>query len=275
MENNSKLSMIYNQNCLDSMKLMPDDYIDLVVTSPPYGKIRTYDGYVDSFIFDKIATALYRVCKPGAVIVWITADQKIKGSESLESFRQVIKFRELGFLLHDTMIYQRHANPNTSPTNSYFQEFEYMFVLSKDTKPNTVNLIRDHKNKYTDTRKKYRNPDGSQSTTKHTHTTQHYSKRPNIWRYNTGSPHATKYKPAYKHPAIFPEQLAIDHIISWSNRDDIVYDPMAGSGTVPVMAYKLFRQYIASEINPEYYKIMCDRLLRTGREEPLDGGEHI
>ena len=70
----------------------------------------------------------------------------------------------------------------------------------------------------------------------------------------------TTDKYAFEHPAMFPEKLAEDHIISWSNEGDVVLDPFAGSGTTLKMAKKLNRNYIGIEISAEYIKIIHKRL---------------
>lgn len=81
-----ELNKIYNEDCLDTMGKMPDNFVDLVVTSPPYDNLRTYNGF--NFEFEKIAKELYRVVKQGGVVVWIVNDATIDGSETGTSFRQ-------------------------------------------------------------------------------------------------------------------------------------------------------------------------------------------
>ena len=135
-----KLNEIYNENCLDTMAKMDDNFIDLTVTSPPYDNLRTYKGF--EFDWQKVIKELYRTTKEGGVVVWIVGDATIKGSETGTSFKQALFFKECGFNLHDTMIYHRHGRfPNS---NRYWQNFEYMFIFSKG-KPNTFNAIKDVK----------------------------------------------------------------------------------------------------------------------------------
>ena len=133
-----ELNKIYNESNLETMARMPDGFIDLTVTSPPYDNLREYKGF--SFPFENIAKELYRVTKDGGVLVWVVADSVIDGSESGTSFKQALYFKEQGFNLHDTMIYQKNSYP-FPPTNRYYQQFEYMFVFSKK-KPNTANLLK-------------------------------------------------------------------------------------------------------------------------------------
>lgn len=247
---------IFNEDCLKTMLRISDDFIDLTITSPPYDNMRKYNGY--SFEFEKIAKELYRITKNGGVVVWVVGDATIDGSETGTSFRQALYFKDVcGFNLHDTMIWEKTTIPQTS--NRYEQKFEYMFILSKG-KPKTFNPIM-RKKIYNDKRtisSGQRNKDGTFSKLK-------FSKSEdvidyNIWKIPTGGGIATKDKIAYKNPAIFPEKLVYGHIVSWSNENDIVYDPFIGSGTTAKIANKLNRNCIGSEISQEYCDIIKKRL---------------
>ena len=252
----------YNESNLETMAKMPDCFVDLVVTSPPYDGLRTYNGY--SFPFEDIAKELYRVTKDGGVVVWIVGDATVKGSESLTSFKQALYFKELGFNVHDTMIY-RKLNPMPVKSIRYLPRFEYMFVFSKG-RPKSVNLIREKtlatgKEKYTGTQ---------QENGKFTD----YGKKRNlerdkynVWDLKVGSNQSTKDKFAFKHSAIFPEQLANDHIISWSNENDLVYDPFMGSGTTAKMSILNNRNWIGSEISSEYCDIIEERVKKAFEEK--------
>ena len=239
---------------------MADNFIDLTVTSPPYDGLRTYNGY--SFPFEDIAKELYRTTKQGGVVVWVVNDSTKNGSESLTSFKQAIYFVGCGFNLHDTMIYRAEKPPLTH--NRYEQKFEYMFVFSKG-KPKTFNPILEP-SKYAGQDKKSRtmrqdsdelgNRSGKGCVAD-------LKIKGNIWEYAIGGGKSTKDQIAFKHPAIFPEQLANDHILSWSNEGDIVYDPFAGSGTTGKMAILNKRKCIMSEISAEYCEIIKKRLEPT------------
>ena len=254
------INQIIHGDCLDVMKGIPDNYIDLTVTSPPYDNLRTYNGFV--FDFEGIAQELYRVTKDGGVVVWVVGDATIKGSETLTSFKQAIYFREIGFNVHDTMIYRKNSYP-FPPSNRYYQQFEYMFVLSKGS-PKTFNgltqetIYRKKTSEISTTRQK----DGTTKAMK-------YEKgkdsrlKDNIWELNTGYMRSSKDKISFKHPATFPEQLAEDHILSWSNPGDVVLDPMCGSGTTCKMAVKNGRQYIGIDISDEYCDIARQRIAQV------------
>jgi DNA modification methylase len=248
-------NMIHNENCLDTMALMPDGSIDLTVTSPPYDNLRDYNGY--SFDFEPIARELYRVTKDGGVVVWVVGDATINGSETGTSFRQALFFMSLGFNLHDTMIYQKHNFSNPS-SNRYHQIFEYMFVFSKG-KPKTFNALKDRPNVEAGKigswgKNTSRQVDGTMVERSRKVNTE-FGMRYNIWRMKT------EMKPL--HPAPFPEALAEDHILSWSNAGDLVYDPFLGSGTTALCARRLGRNYVGSEISEEYCLVAKARLDRV------------
>lgn len=245
---------------------IPDNSIDLTVTSPPYDDLREYNGY--TFEFEPIAAELWRVTKPGGVVVWVVADATVNGSETGTSFRQALRFMELGFNLHDTMIYDKNSFRFPDPTR-YHQVFEYMFILSNG-RPKTINAIKDRDVMWSDDRDFYtkREVDGSFTKRKGIKS-QEKGKRFNIWTYAIGGQNSSKDKDAFNHPAIFPEALARDHIISWSNPGDIVLDPMCGSGTTLKMAVEQGRQYIGIDISQEYVDLAEKRV--AGARIPLPG----
>lgn len=257
-----KTNIIYHSNCVEQMKQFPEESIDLIVTSPPYDNLRNYKGY--KFDYKAIIDELYRVTKKGGVVVWVIGDAVINGSETGSSFRQALYFKEVGFLIHDTMIYEKNSTPYPASVkgNRYSQIFEYMFVFSKG-KPKTSNLIADKKNKWAgDTnwgKRKERQKNGELKEAKNI-VVKKYGVRNNIWKYNTGAGYTTKDEIAFKHPAIFPEKLVADHIKTWSNKGDIVLDPMAGSGTTLKMAESLDRKWIGIDISKEYCEIARQRI---------------
>lgn len=250
----------------DAIQVMKDEIatesIDLVVTSPPYDNLRVYNGY--SFDSVSIIKELYRVVKKGGVVVWVVGDAVIKGGESGNSFRQALAFQYIGFLIHDTMIYEKNgaAYPANPKSNRYSQVFEYMFVFSKG-KPKTHNLICDKANKWAGSgtfgQNSERQGDGSIKK-RGEFIVKDFSPRNNIWKINNGFGYTTKDKYAYEHPAMFPEALARDHIITWSNPGtDVILDPMGGSGTTSIMAQELGRQWITCDISQEYCELTQKR----------------
>jgi DNA modification methylase len=246
-----ELNRIYNESNLETMRRMSDGFIDLTVTSPPYDNLRTYNGY--SFPFEDIAKELYRVTKEGGVVVWNVADATNNGSETGTSFRQALYFMECGFNLHDTMIY---AKENPMPLNSrrYENAFEYVFVLSKGGLKTFNPIMESSKMAGKINSGTFYQKDGTLKP-KYGNGKPYKDKKvkSNIWFYGVGNNQTG-------HPAVFPEQLAADHIYSWSNEGDIVYDCFGGSGTTAKMAHKLKREWILSELSKEYADMAQKRI---------------
>lgn len=263
-----KLNTIYNENCLETMARMPDGFVDLTVTSPMYDDMRSYKNAIgDQWNLEKftpIAKDLYRVTKHGGVVVWIVGDKTRDFCESLTSFKQAIFFvEECGFRLLDTMIYEKNNGPAPYPNMKRYAPWsEYMFVLSKG-KPGTFNPIKDRPTKSgagkRNSGNSSRQKDGSTKATGE-YITKGHAIRHNVWSYHVGMNKDTTDKIAMSFPARFPEKLAEDHILSWSNPGELVYDPFMGSGTTAKMAFLNNRKYIGSEISTEYWEMSVNRM---------------
>lgn len=260
-----EINKVYHMDCLEGMKGIADKSIDLTVTSPPYDNLRTYNNSLEwSFeIFQSIAKELYRVTKDGGVVVWVVGDATIKGSETGTSFKQALYFKECGFNLHDTMIYKFAGTGAKGSNLAYWQGFEYMFIFSKG-KIKTFNPIRDHKNvkagHITGHTGEFAN--GTRKT-RGIRVVPEYSKRDNIWVYGGSVGDKTE------HTAQFPEQLAHDHILSWSNEGDTILEPFAGSGTAIKQAILLNRNYIGFEKEEKYYHIIQERIKKHTQQLKL------
>lgn len=257
------LNNILNCECSEGLKALPDDSVDLSITSPPYDSLRSYEGY--TFDYKPIAKELYRVTKPGGVVVWVVADGVVNGSETGTSFKQALYFKEeCGFNLHDTMIYLRNAVTHPEKYR-YYQCFQYMFVFAKGA-PKTTNLIRDHKNKTAGkkaTDRFQREKDGNfreRWCFQNKKVRPEYSVRWNVWEMDVGSLIMADDRLWVGHPGVFPLKLAEDHIISWSNKGDIVLDPMCGSGQTLIAAKKHGRNYIGMDISTKYCELSEQRL---------------
>ncbi len=259
---------IYNQDCLTTLSNIPDNFIDCIITSPPYDNLRTYNDFVKgkpsefngySFNFEKIAKELFRVTKNGGIVVWVVGDGTEKGSETGTSFRQALYFKEIGFNLHDTMIYQKNNFSNPS-SNRYHQIFEYMFVFSKGVvskhNPIMVPCLHAGLELGNTTYKNYSK--GEQTRTKIANPVKAEKVKGNIWEYVVGK--KKEDQDAKEHPAPFPSQLARDHIVSWSNEGDVVLDPMCGSGTTCKVAKEMKRNFIGMDVSAEYCKIAEKRV---------------
>ncbi|HXT83080.1 MAG TPA: site-specific DNA-methyltransferase [Verrucomicrobiae bacterium] len=258
-----KPNNLYVAECVEFMKKMKPESVDLTVTSPPYDNLRDYKGY--TFDFENIAKGLYKITKDGGIVVWVVGD-KVNGGFSLTSFRQGLFFQNIGFQMHDVMIFKKKNTPFMR-SNAYTNCFEFMFVLSKG-KPKTFNPLKDKTarsgyemlpfNKKSDGINKKILGELKKEKTK-----------TNIWDYAVGLHGTTSDRIAFKHPAVFPEKLAEDHILSWSNEGDLVFDPMCGSGTTCKMAKIHNRKYIGVDISEEYYKIAQKRISAVGIQKKL------
>lgn len=258
------LDSIHVGECSELMAALPDACIDLTVTSPPYDNLREYEGFV--FPFEAIAQQLWRVTKPGGVVVWVVGDATINGSETGTSFRQALRFKEIGFNLHDTMIYKKENPIPVMSKHRYTQSFEYMFVFSRGSPSHgTVIQVRTKypNHPYRVSRNNATSQGGGAVSTKDkVYVTKETRDKDNIWEYASESP--DNY---CDHPAAFPEDLARDHILSWSNPGDVVLDPMIGSGTTAKMAKELGRHWLGFDVSPRYVEIARRRV--EGARVPL------
>jgi site-specific DNA-methyltransferase (adenine-specific) len=245
--------------CGDNVEVMagfPDECIDLVVTSPPYDNLRLYDGF--SWDFEALARELWRVIKPGGVVVWVVGDATVNGSETGTSFKQALYFKGLGFRLYDTMIYRMKNILPRQNGHRYEQAFEYMFVLSKG-RPEVTNIkqvpcIRAGEEMYVSAR-----DNGQDALIRRWNKTADYKSDINIWEYGVGKGGSTNDN-VFSHPAIFPEKLAHDHIISWSNPGQVVLDPFCGSGTTAKMCVLTDRKYIGIDVSQSYVDLSNRRV---------------
>ncbi len=252
------INQIINGNCVDIMKAMPDNSIDMCITSPPYDNLRTYKGFV--FPFDDIVKQLFRIIKNGGIIVWIVCDATINGSETCTSFKQAMNFVNTGFNLHDTMIFRKTNPVPQIYRKRYNNEFEYMFVFSKGAvathhalKMPCLHAGLELKGT---TYKNYSK--GEQKRGKLANPVKSEKIKGNIWEYVVGKKAVDQE--AKNHPAPFPYDLAKDHILSWSNENDIVLDPMCGSGTSCVAAFDNNRRFIGIDICTEYCDLSKERI---------------
>ena len=255
-------TIYHGDNIATMQAVIPDASIDLVVTSPPYDNLRTYGGH--SWDFEGLSAELWRAVKPGGVVVWIVNDATVDGSETGTSFRQALHFKELGFRLHDTMIYLKPGFSFPDHVRCH-QVFEYMFCLSKGD-VRTFNQIKDRKTieggkpRGGDYKRGKDGKSVMRAGSDKRGLRQKWGGRSNVWLVEAGGGISAKDAVAFNHPAIFPESLARDHILSWSNEGDTVLDPFSGSGTTAKMARLMGRKAIGIEVNREYCDIAVERL---------------
>lgn len=262
-------------DCVDVMAGLDADSVDMVLTSPPYDSMRKYNGF--SFDLDAVINGIYRVLRKGGVCVWIVGDQLVRGQESCTSFKTALKFVEHGFSLHDTMIYhKRNSMPNIRNDRvRYHQSFEYMFCFSKGTptKFNPITTACKHAGKtggHT-----FRNHGKDELEARGSLTIKESRVVDNVFTYAVGASNTTTYRQAFRHPAVFPEKLAHDQIISWTDAGDVVLDPMCGSGTTIFCAHALGRDAIGIDISYEYIELTRKRLEEEKIPSWIGGiGEH-
>lgn len=275
---------IFNEDCEEVLKKLPDNSIDMSIQSPPYDNLRKYQGASDGFTFDKfkaIVDQLYRVMKEGSVTVWIVGDATINGNKTLTSFRQALYFQEAGFLVHDVMIWQKPNSAHPAPRNGkrYSNIWESMFVFVKGKKiRQDITLIADKKNKYFNrggswgklTDRKNGEDDLIDLGKGKLREVPEFSLRNNIWEYNMANVDGDK---EFRHPAAYPVQLIKDHILSWSVPGDTILDVFGGGGTTGVAAIELGdRNVVMCEIVKKYYdEMMKPRLVKHMK----DGDELI
>lgn len=245
-------------DCLEVMKSIPDGSVDMVVTSPPYDNLRSYNGSLNwgDHVWQPVITELYRVLDDGGVVVWVVGDATIKGSETGTSFRQALYAKETGFNLHDTMIWEKTGMLPTQ--DRYYAIFEYMFVFSKG-KPKAMNFIEDKPN-VSGGRVQKRDAiinKGKHKTGSGTFTRKHFGRRTNVWRVAIGESHG--------HPAIFPLKLAQDQIVTWSNEGSVILDPFMGSGSTGVACKNTGRNFIGIELDEKYFEIAKKRIKETNQ----------
>ena len=250
--------------------ILPGQYagqVALIVTSPPYDNLRSYNGHAADFDFNAIAPALMETLMPGGVLVWVVGEQIINGSESGAGLRQALAFMDLGLRKHETLIYERWSLAGLR-SNGHVRNWEYMFVFSKG-KPRAANLINDRESRWPEAPSSKRTGLGRNKDAKHQYlgivVRKPSGRRGSIWNYAAGKAAGNRdgdlhFKELSEHPAIFPQRLALDHISTWSNPGDLVMDPMAGSGTVIRAAVDLDRRALGIEVNPDYCALIHRRM---------------
>lgn len=258
MSSNTVDSGIHTAECTDFMATkMKEGVVDLVVTSPPYDDLRDYEGF--TFDCEAVAKGLNRVVKQGGVVVWVVGD-RINGGRTLTSFEHAFIFREAGFIVHDAMIFKKRNTPFMRK-RAYTNCYEFMFVFSKGV-PAKFNPLRSPSVRSGLAQVPYlKGADGVNRKTERL--LSEHKVRTNIWSYGVGKNGTTKDMYAFKHPAMFPEKLARDHILTWSDQGELVFDPMCGAGTTCKMAKATGRRWLGVDTSREYTEIAKRRVKET------------
>ncbi|NQU26320.1 MAG: site-specific DNA-methyltransferase [Candidatus Nealsonbacteria bacterium] len=258
-------------DCIIGMRELSKETIPLTVTSPPYDNLRDYGKH--GFNFEAIANELYRITMQGGVVVWVVQDQIKKGSETGTSAWQQLYFQRIGFRIHHRMVMLPLGNRNTTPVR-YGNALQFALVLSKG-RPRYVNLIRDKRNATGGQAHTYnqRTKDG-RIVSQRTAITRTWGPREPVWTYAVGGCHTTEDAFTSEHPAMMPEAMAADHIISWSRPGDLVFDPMCGAATTCKMALLNHRRYLGLEIHERYFQIAQERMRRAREQHRRDLDEY-
>jgi len=250
---------IYQENCIETMGRMPDEFVDMTITSPPYDDLRDYNGY--HFPVEEIAASLFQKTKSGGVVIWVVADKTVNGDETLTSFKHAFAFKDAGFKVHDTMLYVKNNPIPSDCGRRYRQAFEYMFCFAKG-QPKTFNPLTEPTKSAGQKIKAFRITEAGRGNVPDEDIGRQIKterKVSNIFNYNVGTS-SSGDKIAFKHPAIFPEKLVEDQIYTWTNEGDLVYDCFMGSGTTAKVAHLMNRRWLGSEISAEYVEIAKERL---------------
>lgn len=239
-------NLILNQDAMTGLGALPPASVPLTVTSPPYDHAREFGGH--GFDWRAAADELWRVTTPGGVVCWQFQDQIVQGegTESCTSAEQQLYFvREIGFRLYQTLTILAWNFRNFP--RRYFRWTSRVFVFSKG-RPQTVNLLRDRRNKHAGgvAHPKFRFPNGAMATRKEYRIAE-WGYRGDVWAYGVGGANAAREKYAHRHPALMPERLAEDLILSFSDPGDLVLDICAGAGTTCKMALLSGRRYLGFE----------------------------
>lgn len=256
-----KTNQIYNLDCISGMRELETNSIDMILTSPPYDNLRNYNNNISELwnedVWKKVFNETYRVLKDNSVMVWVVGDATLQGSETGTSFKQALYAKEIGFSIHDTMIYQKQTPIPQFKSHRYTSSFEYMFIFSKDTPKRGTMLTEPTKQKGR-IDKNYRGQVTANESYigKQIKIIKDIKKKTNIWIYSQNN----GIDRTINHKAQFPENLASDHIISWSNENDLILDPFMGSGTTAKMALLNNRKYLGFEINQEYVNMTNNRI---------------
>ena len=249
---------LYNDDCTNVMNdlISKGVKIDAIITSPPYDNLRDYhNSCIWNFDkFKEIANLFLEILKDGGVVVWVVNDKIEKGSKTLTSFKQALYFKEIGFNIDDVMIWEKKNPMPQVKQPRYNQVFEYMFVLSKG-KPKIFNPIMvDCKSaglEYKSTAKKISTGESQRVYKEFTINKKKVDS--NIWRIAVAQNKT-------KHTAVFPLEIPLRHIKTWTNVGDIILDPFIGSGTTGVACKELNREFIGIEIVEDYFKIAKERI---------------
>ena len=253
------LNKILCGDAVEILKGIPSNSIDLVVTSPPYDGIRTYNGF--SLNLPAVGKELYRVLKEGGIVAMVIQDATHNFGKTLTSFKTIIDWCDnAGFKLFETVIYRKYGTEGAWWTKRFRVDHEYMPIFLKGERPAYFNkeqlkIPSKHGGKVM-TGSGNRRTDGKTTKTV-TRMINGMKCRGTVWDYlNAGDKNPLKRK----HPAVFPDKIPLDFIECFCPPNGVVLDPFIGSGSTAVAAKELKRKYIGIDISEEYCNLSRERL---------------
>ena len=252
-------NQIFLGQCESILQNFDTESVDLSIFSPPYDKIRSYNGYDLDLL--KVGHNLFRVMKDGAIVCVVIQDGTKDFAKSTSTAHLIVDWVDkVGFKLFETVIYSRDGRPGAWWNKRFRVDHEYILMFFKGNRPKY--FYKEHlkvpaKHAGAVWHGTQRHTDGS--LTKNKKTVQPDKKcRGTIWKYDSSKSEHNKLK--MNHPATFPDRLAEDLILTFSKEGDVVLDPMCGSGTTLRMAHKNNRPYIGIEISQDYINIANELL---------------
>ena len=259
MQNSPKINKIVQGDAIKVLKQCKPDYFNLTVFSPPYDALRDYNGF--SLSLHNLGEALFRVTKPGGLVVLVIQDQTKGGHKSLTSFRTIVDWCDnIGFGLWECSIYNRHGKEGAWWSKRLRVDHEYMPIFIKGDKPEYFNkeplkIPCKHAGKFM-MGGANRNKDNK--TIESSKIIINNTKCPGtVWNLSNGG---DKVQMKRDHPATYPDQIPYRFIQLFCPPNGIVLDPMVGSGSTAIAAKILGRKYLGIDISPEYCKLARNRL---------------
>ena len=248
-------------DCLEVLKKLPDNSVDMYFFSPPYDELRDYNGF--TLDLSSIGKEIERTLKDGGVSIMVMQDSTNNFKKSGTTFRTIVNWLDNTELkLWECCIYNRKATPGAWWTYRFSVDHEYVPIFFKGKRPqhfDKEHMKIPNPNAGKNIKGSVRGKDGEliplECTTNDTMccgTVMHYSnskrERPKDW-------HLKK-----QHPATFPEKMTADFIRAFTKEGMLVVDPFVGSGTTGVQCKKLKRKFVGIDISQEYIEISKQRL---------------
>lgn len=263
LEQMNIINTIICGDAVEVLKTLPDESVDLVVTSPPYDELRVYNGF--SLDLHAVGVELYRVMKDGGIVAMVIQDSTKDFGKSLTSFRTIVDWCDnIGFKLFETCIYHKNGTEGAWWKSRFRVDHEYMPIFLKGRKPQYFNkeplkIPSKHGGKVM-SGSGNRKTDGT-TTAVVRREINPMKCRGTVWDYlMAGDKNPLKRR----HPAVFPDKIPFDFIKCFCPEGGVVLDPFVGSGSTAVMAKVLERKYIGIDISREYCDLAEERLEKDG-----------